>query len=139
MDEIKPEESVELEKGLVAIELETPDKTKCRESGLGTRLNRIIIKHSPRSSTLTLWKLHKKGIITFLVLIALSVHCVFGIMVSGFEKTKDLFGVLVLSCVIVIYVVIRDTFGKQIGVLVIKPLSRKVEDHWRILRWYIFC
>ena len=128
-----PEETAEL-KGTIAIELEIPEKKTSLKNGLGTRLNRMI-KHSPRSSAM--WKLHKKGIITFLVLIALTVHCVFGIMVSGFEKSKDLFGVLVLSCVIVVYVVIRDTFGKQINVLVIKPVGRKIEDHWTFLKWYV--
>ena len=129
-----PEETAEL-KGAIAIEPEIPEKKTSLKNGLGMRLNRIIIKHSPHSSAM--WKLHKKGIITFLVLIALTVHCVFGIMLSGFEKSKDLFGVLVFSCVIVVYVVIRDTFGKQINVLVIKPVGRKIEDHWTFLKWYV--
>ena len=96
-------------------------------------LNRIIKHHTPCSSTL--WIKHRKAIFTFFVLIVLSVYCMFGIMISGFEKSKDLFGVLVFTAIIMVYVVIRDAFGKQINVLVINPVDRKIEEHWRILRW----
>ncbi len=116
------------------IEPEPQEKKKSHRKEPGTLLNRIIVKHSPHSSSL--WQKHKKVILTFLLLIALSVYCVFGIMISGFEKSKDLFGVLVLSAIVVVYVVIRDAFGKQINVLVIKPVNTKIEEHWRILRWY---
>ncbi|CAB3978111.1 Solute carrier family 28 member 3 [Paramuricea clavata] len=131
----EPEETTEL-KAPEQIESDPCEKKKSHKHELGTLWNRIIVRHSPHSSTL--WLKYKKVILTFLLLIALSVYCVFGIMISGFEKAKDLFGVLVFSGIIVVYIVIRDTFGKQINALVIKPVSKMIEEHWSILRWFIY-
>ena len=134
----EPEETTELKAPSEQIESVPWEKKKSHKNELGTLWNRIVVlRHSPHSSTL--WLKYKKVILTFLLLIALSVYCVFGIMISGFEKAKDLFGVLVFSGIIVVYIVIRDTFGKQINALVIKPVSKMIEEHWRILRWYVYC
>ena len=135
-DLAEPDETREL-KAPEQIETDQPDSktASAHKKRFGALLNRTIIEHTPPWSNL--WHKHKKAILTFLVLIVLSVHCVFGIMISGFKKSKDLFGVLVFIAIIVVYVLIRDTFGKQINVLVITPVDRKIEEHWRILRWYI--
>lgn len=111
------------------------DQKESHSSELGTLLNRITIKVNPR--TKTLWLKHKNLICTFLLLVFLSVYCLFGIMISGFENSKDLFVVLVIAAVIVTYVAIRDEFGKQINVLLLNPASKKIDEHWRILKWYV--
>ena len=137
MDDLaEPEETRELQDpGQIETD-QSDSKTASRKKRFDILLNRTIIKHTPPLSTL--WHKHKRAILAFLVLIALSVHCVFGIMISGFKKSKDLFGVLVSIAIIVVYVLIRDTFGKQINVLVITPVDRKIEEHWRILRWFLY-
>ena len=127
------------------IEMTTPEQQNPRQSQmentpkdiheLQTLLNKIIVKHSPLS--LLLWKKHKKIILTYLLLIALGIYCLVGISVAGFEKAKDLFIILVVSVIIVIYVSIRDAFGKQITTLVIEPANRKIQEHWGIFRWYV--
>ena len=100
-----------------------------------TLLNRVIVRKSPINPY---WQKYRQAILTFLLIMALGIYCVVAIMLSGFQKCIGLFVFLMLITVILIYIVIRDYFGKQINVLLLKPTSRKIDENWRILRWYVF-
>ena len=102
---------------------------------LGILLNNVVVRRSPRSPYLR--QPYKKVISIFLLVIALGIYCMFAIMISGFQKCIGLFIFLIVTTIILLYIVIRDYFGKQIKILLISPIKRKIEENWRILKWYV--
>ena len=134
MDELSLNENAN-QKDEEALEQDEKPKKNFDFDALETLLNKTILQRS--SVPIQYLKQHKKLFLNFFLMITIGIYCIFAIMVSGLKKCIELFVILMVVTVMVVYITIRDQFGKKINILLIKPIKRKINQHWRTLRWYV--